>query len=278
MEKEIYITQSLLKSLYDYREGNECGLVFEKKFIEGRFDLFQPSDSMNVGTWFEYEVTKAIPKNGVIPLPKKTQKGELTADYKVMQAHIHHFKLFMDTYGIKIISAGIDIVVDGLKGTIDIICQATKNIYDEHGELRIKAGEEFIVDIKTSGLLDDRFSDFGWNLETLNKKHRIILQPIHYKLLSELKYGKRYPFLFLLFSQKDENDYRAIFFDISDEDIQYHKEFIAKSIKWLKYYIEHGFEAKADVARCADCPIKVGCKHFQAVPKIKYFLLTNPNA
>lgn len=277
MNDNIFITQSLLKSLYEYREGNECGLVFEKKFIEGRFDLFYPSDSMNVGTWFEYEVTKAIPKNGVIPLPNKTQKGELTAPYKVMEAHISHFNTFMKNYGIEIVSAGTDIIVDGLKGTIDIICIATKNIYDENGDLRIKEGQKFIIDIKTSGLLDDRYNDMGWNLDTLNKRHKLIIQPIHYKLLTELKFGERYPFLFLLFSQKDENDYRAIFFDITDEDIEYHKEFIAKSIKWLKYYLENGFEAKPDVARCAECPIKVGCKHFQFVPKIKYFLLSNPN-
>lgn len=277
MEKPITITQSLLKSLYDYKEGDECGLVFEKKFIEGRFDLFPPSDSMNVGTWFEYEVTKALPKNGKIPVPEKTKAGELTAPYKKMQTHIKNFHLFMSYYGIKIIEAGIDVEVDGIKGTFDLICEATKDIYDSNGELRVRAGQRFIIDIKTTGLLDDRWSDFGWSLETLHKKHRIILQPIHYKYLSELKFGEQYPFVFLLFSNTDELDWRAIFFDINEEDIEFHKEFIGKSIKWLQYYIEKGFKAKPNVTKCAKCPLKVGCKHFAAVPQIQYFLLTNPN-
>ena len=37
-------------------------------------------------------------------------------------------------------------------------------------------------------------------------------------------------------------------------------------------------EAKPDVQKCAKCPLKQGCKHFAAVPKIQYYLLTNPNA
>jgi len=277
MVSKIKITQSLLKSLYDYKNGHECGLVFEKKFIEGRFDLFSPSDVQNIGTWFEYETTKVIPKNGKIPQPEKTQKGELTAPYKKMQTHINHFKMFMSVYGIKILEAGIDIEVDDMKGTFDLICLAEKDIYDENNALRVKAGQKFIIDIKTTGLLDDKWNEYGWNLETLHKKHRIILQPIHYIFLSELKFGERYPFIFLLFSNTNENDYRAIFFDVSNEDIQYHKEFIIKSVKWLEYYMKKGFEARPDVIRCSNCPLKVGCKHFAAVPKIQYFLLTNPN-
>lgn len=277
-EKPISITQSLLKSLIDYKEGDECGLVFEKKFIENRFDLFPPSEVQNIGTWFEYETTKAIPKNGKIPEPEKTQKGELTAPYKKMQAHIANFKMFMSVYQIKIISAGVDVEVDGMKGTYDLICEAGIDIHDADGVLRIKAGQRFIIDIKTTGLLDDKWSDYGWNLETLNKKHRIILQPIHYKFLSELKFGERYPFLFLLFSNTNEVDFRAIFFDISDEDIEYHKEFIIKSVKWLEYYMRTGFKAHPEVSKCAKCPLKTGCKHFAAVPKIQYYLLTNPNA
>lgn len=275
--QEVKITQSLLKGLYDYKQGNECGLVFEKKFIEGRFDLFPPSDTQGIGTWFEYEVTKAIPKNGVIPQPKRTQKGELTAAYKTIEGQIKNFKLFMMQYGIKIIEAGIDVEVDGMKGTFDLICEATMDIWDADGVLRINKGQRFIIDIKTTGLLDDKWSDYGWHLDTLSKKHRIILQPIHYRFLSELKYGERYPFIFLLFSNTNDTDFRAIFFDISDEDIEFHKEFIIKSTKWLAHYMKKGFEAKPDVVRCSNCPLKVGCKHFQAVPKITYFLLTNPN-
>lgn len=277
MGKSIAITQSLLKSLSDYKLGNECGLIFEKKFIEGRFDLFPPSDVQAVGTWFEYELTKAIPKNGVIPVPERTSKGELTAPYKKMSAHINNFKLFMSYYGIKIIEAGIDVEVDGMKGTYDLICEATRDIYDNLNVLRVRAGQRFIMDIKTTGLLDDKWSEYGWNLEMLSKKHRIILQPIHYKFLSQLKFGEQYPFIFLLFSNTNEIDFRAIFFDISDEDIEFHKEYIIKSVKWLEYYMRTGFKAKPDVMTCAKCPLKVGCKFFEAVPKIQYFQLQPSN-
>ena len=277
MEKRIYITQSLLKNLYDYRNGDECGLVFQKKFIDGSFNLFPPSEVQNIGAWFEYEATGSVPKNGEIPKPSYVKKGEMTAGYKKMMAHIGHFKTFISYYGIKILEKGFDIEINGMKGTLDLLCEATKDIVDKNGNIQVSKGEMFIIDIKTTGLLDDKWNPYGWNLETLHNKHKIILQPIHYRFIAELKYGKRLPFMFLLFSNTNENDYRAFFFDISDEDIEYHKEFIVKSAKWLKYYISNGFEAKPDVLRCAECPIKIGCKHYLVVPKIDYFLLTNPN-
>lgn len=277
-EKQIYITQSLIKSLLKYIEKEECGLIFEKKFLENRFDLFPPSDAMALGTWFEYCATKALPKNGVIPQPERTSKGELTAAYKKAEAQLDNFKKFMTFYGIKILEAGVDVVFDGLKGTYDIICLATRDIIDEHGTVRVKANQKFIIDTKFSGMLDDRWSEFGWNLETLNKKVNLIMQPIHYMYLSELAFGERYPFVFLLFSSTNEKDFRAIFFDVSDEDIERHKELIYKTGVKLKKIMEKGFKARPDVLRCAECPIKVGCKHFEAVPKLQYFLLTNPNA
>lgn len=277
MSKRIYITQSLLKSLYDYRMGEECGLVFEKKFIDGKFDLFPPSDVQNIGAWFEYEATGSMPKNNVIPEPERVKSGEFTAPYKKMISHVSHFKMFMSYYGIEIVEKGYDLVVNGLKGTLDLLCRATKDIYDSNGALQVRSGGLFIIDIKTTGLLDDKWNPYGWNLETLHQKHRIILQPIHYRFIAQLQYGERLPFMFLLFSNTNENDYRAFFFDVTDEDIEHHKEFILKSTKWLKYYIEKGFQAHPDVLRCANCPIKSGCKHFMPIPKIGYFLLTNPN-
>jgi hypothetical protein len=194
-----------------------------------------------------------------------------------MLPHIDNFKLFLSIYGIKILAAGVDEEVNGLKATFDIIAVSEKDIYDENNILRIKSGQKFIIDIKTTGLLDDKWNDYGWNLDTLNQKHKIILQPIHYKYITELKYGERFPFIFLLFSNTNEKDYRAIFFDITDEDIKYHKEFIIKSVKWLEYYLKNGFEPKPSLLRCSNCPLKAGCKHFMAVPKITYFQLNNPN-
>ena len=306
MEQKVIITQSTIKAYQDYHLGNECGLVFVEKYINKRYDLFPPSDSMQVGNWFEYQCLGATTKSDLIPQPEKTKSGELTAPYKRMQSHINNFKLFMTQYGIEIVSVqeklkvGETIIeiedkntgeivpfnIDGLEGTTDAICRATKDIYGfydtkDEGNKRviktdesviIKAGEKFIMDVKTSGLLSDKFSDFGWHLDYLSGKEKIIRQPIHYKYVSELIYGKQYPFLFLLFSQTNEYDFRSILFNIDeDQHIKEHKERIVWTNKWIKYHLKKGFKANPDVVRCHDCPLKVGCKHFAAVPKIQIF-------
>jgi len=143
------ISQSLLKGLLQYSSGEGCGLVFKAKYIDSRFDLFPPSDAMNLGAWFEYVATGSVPKNGSIPIPKtlkvkavkevkpkkpkKLKKGEvalpeleavpeeivpkaevepeLSADYRLMIKHLDNFKKVMEHYGLEIIKAGEDISV-----------------------------------------------------------------------------------------------------------------------------------------------------------------------
>lgn len=306
MEKKIIITQSLMKSFMDYHMGNECGLVFVEKYLNKRYDLFPASDVQAVGNWFEYQCIGATTKSENIPQPEKTKAGEFTAPYKRMNDHINSFKMFMSFYNIEIIgvqdklSVGETIIdyldkktgeviqykIDGLEGTTDAICRAKSdirgifNVKDESNKriistdepIIIKAGEEFIMDIKTSGLLDDYKNPYGWALDALSYKEKIIRQPIHYKYLSEKIFGIQYKFLFLLFSQKNEYDVRSILFEIDEhEAIKEHEEMVVWTDKWIRYHLKKGFKPAPDVVRCHDCPLKVGCKHFQAVPKIQIF-------
>lgn len=304
-EKKVIITQSMMKSFYEYYHDNECGLVFVEKYINKRYDLFKASDVQQVGNWFEYQCIGATTKSSVVPQPEKTKQGELTAPYKKMQGHIQNFKNFMTIYGIEVISVQekltvgettimltnekgeeVPFIIDGLEGTTDVICKAkydikgTYEFKDDFGKetirteerIIINAGEEFIMDIKTTGLLDDKWNSYGWDIPSLHTKEKIVRQPIHYKYLSMLKYGKQYKFLFLLFSQTNDYDFRSILFNIDeDQHIKEHEEFIVWTNKWIKYFLKVGFKANPDVIRCHGCALKLGCKHFMAVPKIQIF-------
>lgn len=277
MPEHVYITQSMIKSLTDVLSKDECGLIFQKKFIEGRFDLFKPSDAQKLGSWFEYEATGAIPKDGKIPFPDKTTKGEYTAEYKRMQQHLTNFKTFMSVYNIAILEIGIDIKHGVLKGTVDLLCLAKQDIKDQQGVIRIKKGQKFIIDIKTTGLLDDDRNPFGWDINHLKDKFYLTTQPILYRYITKLNDGEMMPFLFLLFSNKN-NDWRAIFFESTEEDNFYIEEKIKNTGAWLKHYSVNGFPAHPTVQRCSNCPIRIGCKHFKMVPDIQYFLMNSSNA
>ncbi|HWY09994.1 MAG TPA: hypothetical protein VN026_01655 [Bacteroidia bacterium] len=310
---ELKISQSLLKGLLEYRGGESCGLVFKAKYIDGRYDLFPPSDVQNVGAWFEYKATGSIPKNGAIPEPvylsrKKDVSGnpELGADYRLMEKHVAHFKRTMDTYGFKILEVGKDIkaryhidddvrqgivhklsklypdienVMDNLvvtlTGTEDIRVIGLKDVTakDSNGfsQVVLKEGQEAIIDLKASGLLSDKFNPYGWSLDRLHEKVKLVTQPIQYKFIEILNTGRNLPFLFLLFHQKNENDCRIIDFRCDETSFEEHKSFINNAIMNLLYYQKVGYEARPTMDRCAECPLKNDCKYKAEVPPIDIF-------
>ena len=89
MSKEIYISQSFIKSLYEYKRGDLCGLQFKAQYIDGI--EFPSSDAMKLGQWFEYMCTGQTTKFGHIPeadrlKPKKATKKEIEAAEKKVLA------------------------------------------------------------------------------------------------------------------------------------------------------------------------------------------------
>lgn len=274
------VTQSLIKSLRDYQEGKgECGLQIEAKYIKGQWGKFEPSDVMRLGTWFEYMLTEAIPKDGNIPEPVKTKSGSYTAPYERMMKHVANFKMLQTMLGFKILEVGTTWEFEDLAGTLDLLCEATKDIMED-GVVIVKKGQKFIVDIKSTGLLDDKWNDYGWELNNLGNKSKLITQPIHYKYLGKKLYDEDMPFVFFLFHSNNENDFRIINFVVDEDVYPDHEEWINWTRTWMNHYIKNGFTSylkdqgqkiHPSVKKCAECPLKVGCKGFRVIPKIDTF-------
>lgn len=269
------ISQSMIKSLIDYHEGNLCGLVFQEKFVNGNFDKFLASDAMAVGTWFEYELTGAVPKDGKIPEPQRTKNGELLAQYKKMLQHIKDFKATMMYYGFEIVSIGEKIKHGDLEGTLDLRCRAKQRIVTPTGII-IEKGEEFIVDLKTSGLLDNKWMDYGWEIENLANKYKIVIQPIMYKYIEKMNTGKDIKFFFFLYNTQDEFDSRIIHFICDDDAFAELEATIENARKLLRIHMGK-WEARPSKKVCSKCPIRIGCKSFAAVPPITDFYFDTAN-
>jgi len=292
----IKISQSLLKGLLDFREGDICGLVFKAKYIDGKYDLFLPSDVQNVGAWFEYMATGSVPKSGGVPKPeymkrKKDDKGnpELATAYKLMQKHIDTFKKTMDFYGFEILRVGEDIKVlypnsiekfgfeVWLTGTLDIRARATKDIYtidqNRNKVLVATKGQILIIDLKTTGLLDEntKFNDYSWYLNGLDHKVKLVTQPIHYKYIELLKTGVEPPFLFMLYNTKNENDARIIDFRLDESSFSEHEMFIENGVRNLMYYQKHGYKPLPSLTECSECPLRDGCEYKAVNPPITVF-------
>ncbi len=256
----------MIKSLMSYNLGNLCGLQFEEKFIKGNFDKFAPTGAMSIGTWFEYKLTGAKPKDGKIPEPQYTKKGELTAEYAKMLNHIDSFKSTMMFYGFTIETVGEKIVHGDLEGTLDLRCRATQDIKTESGVV-IKKGESFIVDLKTSGQLDNKWADYGWELNNLSNKVNIVLQPILYKYIEKLN-GRDTKFLFFLYNTQDKDDCRIINFICDDSAFLELEKTIDNSRKMVEKHKRTGWKAKPNKKICAKCPIKIGGKYIAPDPPI----------
>ena len=158
-------------------------------------------------------------------------------------------------YSIK--DTGIKLEHRGLEGTIDLIL--------EHNETKKIA----FGDIKTTGLINDKWNEFGWEEESLQFKHNLMIQPIHYKILGTLEYGYEPDFFFFIFSNTNTIERKLLKIQLNDERMDEHITYLYK-IKSIKEQSEkEGWIPYPSSKGCSKCPINDSCPHFTTVPPVK---------
>ena len=255
----INISQSFLKEFAEYKSGNTCGLQVKAKYIDGI--KFPSSDAMELGNYFEYMATGSLPRDGHTPEAKIVYKGtakeSFSADYQRANESAELFKKTIEHYGIEIIDTGRVATQDGMTGIMDIVAKWDDRIC--------------IIDTKYSGLIDDKWSDFGWNLDMLPEKHSLMLQPVQYKILLSKELDcdiEDIDFYFFVFSSKEVMNVKLIKVNVDELTIANH----LSTVEWvkteLKKPIDKLFKAKPTLKGCFECPIKDNCKSKVEVPHI----------
>ena len=239
--------------------GDTCGLQLKAKYIDGI--KFPSSDAMELGNFFEYMATGSLPRDGHTPEAKIVYKGtakeSFSADYQRAIESAELFKKTVKHYGIEIIDTGRVVTQDGMTGIMDIVANWNDRLC--------------IIDTKYSGLIDDKWSDFGWNLDMLPEKHNLMLQPVQYKLLLSKELDcdiEDVDFYFFVFSSKEVNNVKLIKVNVDELTIANHLSTIEYVKTELKKPIEKLFKAKPELKRCFECPIKDNCKFKVEVPHI----------
>jgi hypothetical protein len=257
------VSQSLLKSYIDYFDENvkACGLAIRKQYFE---KLPTPSgQAAKLGIYFEYLCTKYVRPGDEPPVPdyvyKGTPKEALQIDYQRAIQAVKLFEQVIKGHGIEVIKVGEYMSHDGCSGISDI--RAKWN------------GQECIIDLKYSGLLDDKWSDYGWHTESLVYKPKSLLQPIHYKYLVKHIHGiNDIPFYFFIFSSKDPTKAKIIKTNIQEEHLTLHEEV---TIPKIKSYIDYHFnnpdklEARPNYIRCLECAFKDNCDKKANIPIVE---------
>jgi hypothetical protein len=242
------ISQSLIKAYSDYTSGKLCGDVFKRKYIDK--DLIEePSDAMKKGMYFEYLATGQLPKNGVVPQPETLKSGGLTAEYKKVEAQAKNFKNYIEKMGIQVLGKGEYWKKNGLEGTTDI-----RAVWNR---------QQIIIDLKLSGLLYDKWADFGWAIDSLQYKEKLMIQAVQYEYLTGL------PFYFFVFSSTNEDDCELIRVEIDKDVFTRHLMQIEKIKSMIELDLNFGFNNYPELVRCKKCPLFSECKNKTEVPLVK---------
>src|SRR5690606_33771161 len=104
------------------KKGKGCLYQFYHQYVVKDYQP-EPTPAMQLGIWFEYQCTGALPRTGEVPSPVTLKNGKLSAEYERMLYHIDKFKEIVDNYNIKIQEIGKEIIVDRIKGILDIWCE-----------------------------------------------------------------------------------------------------------------------------------------------------------
>lgn len=257
------LSQSLLKDYVDYYDPNTngCGLYLWKKSFEKQ--PIPPSDTQKLGIYFEYLCTGYLRKGEEAPQPEMVYKGtpkeKMAADYERATKSAELYKQMIEKHNIKILSVGEYLIYDNCSGILDI--RAEWN------------GEECIIDLKYSGLFDDKFNPYGWHTESLPYKSSLLLQPIHYKYLIEKIEGKpNIPFYFFIFNAKDPEKAKIIKTNIQDEHIAIHEEnYVEKMKRYIDFHYNNPDKLlpRPSYLRCKECPFFDTCDKRAEVPLIE---------
>ena len=260
--KKVKVSQSLLKSLYNFKIGEECGLKIFEQYING-VEMYK-SEAMDIGNWFEWKCTNQLPRNGVEPSPTLLKNGDLPIQYKRMQSQVDNYHRIMKTYEIEVLETGYVFKHPKYSGIADIIAE-----WD---------GEKCIIDLKTSGRIDDKWSEFGWSEEKFENPDNplaqyLTIQAVQYKVLAKEEWGiDDIPFYFFVFSTTDEISVKIYKVEVDPDRLETHKKQLDIAYKYFnEQFVNKSKEELAfpNLKRCHECPLKPNCKYQIDVPLVK---------
>lgn len=253
------ISQSLIKSFYDYYTDKECGIFFEQRYIKKNPKAQKPpSEAMEVGIYFEYLCTGALPKSGEIPKPKVSYAGtsreKLSASYERATESAEFFKKIIEHHKIKIIEVGKYIHTDKINGIIDIYAEWN--------------GKPCFIDLKYTGLYNDKWNEMGWEIDSLQYKDSLMIQAVHYKKLWLETTGNDIDFYFFVFDSHNSQNAKIIKAEIDESKLASQDLVISKTMSEINIGIQNGFIAKPELERCNSCPLNDECIYALKYPSI----------
>jgi hypothetical protein len=258
------ISQSFVKEYSKYKQKKACGLQVKAKYIDGI--KFPSTPTMELGNYFEFMATGSLPRSGNVPTPEMVYKGtakeRLATDYERANESAEFFKTVVEKYKIEILETGKSITIDNRTGILDIVAKFNNRLC--------------VIDLKYSGLLDDKWNEMGWETESLPYKDNLMIQAVHYTTLlaevCEVGYSD-IDFYFFVFDSKNSSNAKIIKVNIDPDAYESHLQVIDKVYEEVVLN-NHNFRAYPSLKLCNTCPIANDCKHKIDVPNVEEIYYT----
>ncbi len=271
------ISQSFIKDFTAYLHDGMCGNLIRERYVNGR-SLEDPEaepGAMQLGIYFEFIATGNLPKSGQIPQPvwkkrslskpiEKRKLTDMTEPYQLAHARAEQLKGYLTWYGLKIQHVGRKITLGRFEGSLDLICEATKQILVD--DTILDPGEQIIIDLKYAATLNDktpRTNKHGWKWSEVQKAYHGI-QAVHYSMLGRMK------FFFLVISSAKEDNAKFFYVPVDDFAIEQHI-LVANGLhdKFKFMANANGFLARPDLRICAKCALRRECPDKMIAPGIE---------
>ena len=167
-----------------------------------------------------------------------------------------NFDKIIKHYGFEVLEIDYNFAHDTFSGIADIIA--------------LKDGKKCIIDIKTTSLIDDKWTDYGWSSESIEQKDKLHIQAVHYKMLAMKEWGvSDVPFYFFVFSNRNEIDCLVYEVQVDEDAFFRHEQNMINGLKFFNKELVNGFKTYPSVKKCNNCPLKDTCKDFTDIPKIE---------
>ena len=251
------VSQSLMKEWSAYVAGETCGSVVEAKYVTRTWDrTADDSESKALGRYFEFLLTGVRP-NGYDSDPepawmksatdddrKTLNIAKMLAPYRLVHENAYRIALLLGVSGLTIERSQVYLTKGILEGNID-----SEAIYKPHTGGRQR---KVNLDIKYSGLIDDKWSKFGWQWTDLQTEYNAI-QAAQYQSLN----GR--PVLFLVVSNTNTTDVELFEMKFTRKQLREHLKKAEQILENIQLMKEVGWQNYPSLKKCSNCPL-MKCK------------------
>jgi hypothetical protein len=243
------LSYDLIKDLFRYKTKEKCGLLIEAEYVSKQIN--QLSD---LEKYFQFKTLGG----DIEPIELKPN-----AETKRLDAQSENFHKILKRLNFSIEKTNFSFSNPKFDGKVNVLA------HDNSIKTKVPNKKRVIVQVKLTSFINEFAHTFGWDEEYIHDKEEILIEAIHLKLLAKYEWGiEDIPFYFMVFSKKNDWEYKLFKVSVSQERLQEHYTNLLSIQKYLDQTMISGWNPYPKYDDCRGCILSTNCKHFVDVPSV----------